>query len=87
MTRRAMSKSTLKPTGKESASMCGVGKCFLDQHTFGVASDDVAGRGDLIVEQDPGLILTGILDEELTEWRARVEEPFVNRSAGAVFAR
>ena len=65
----------------------GIGKRILDQHTLGVASNDIAGGGGCIVgEQDRGLIVTKILDEELTEGALAGTSLLFVDPRGAVFA-
>src|SRR5260370_20427672 len=66
-----MSKSILKPTDEESASMWkkrthGIGERVLDEHALGVAGDEFFGGGFCVIgEQDGGLVVTEIGDEEL----------------------
>lgn len=72
MTRSVMSKSTLKPTDDESAfdveeAHC-VGKGVLDERLLCIAGDDRLGGGrGVIDEQDGGLVVAEIGDEELAE--------------------
>src|SRR5437899_9482598 len=72
MTRSAMSKSTLKPDrrreGVDVEEAHRIGERVLDQHALGVAGDDILGGGSGVVgEQDGGLVVAEILDEELAE--------------------
>ncbi len=67
-----MSKSTLKPTDEDRASMwkkrTASERGIFDEHASGVAGDDRCGlRLHVVGEQDGGLVMAEIGDEELTE--------------------
>src|SRR5262249_50768047 len=45
-----------------------IGERVLDEHSPGIAGDDVAGSGACVIgEQDRGLVVAEIFDEELPE--------------------
>src|ERR1700730_1200435 len=65
----------------------GIGERVLDEHASGIASDGVAGAGACVGgEQDGGLIVAEILDEELAEGALSRTSLLLVDSRGAVFA-
>src|ERR1700757_1059344 len=69
MTRRAISKSTLRPTRGQRVDMeepHRIGQRILDQHAFGVTCNEgFGGRVSIVGEQDGWLIVTEVGNEEL----------------------